>query len=225
MIRRERNWESRIGRRLKLRDLDILSTVAECGSWPRAPDSLACPSRPFPNRSPTWRARCGCDIVDRSTLASADDLRAGPAQSWQRGLRRAQTRDQDIEFLADPGAGEVRMSGILVAGFVPAIIDRMSRRYPGSSRASSMPNPASRNSAAPRAPPRPDVGTRPDAPARRGDRCGSSLHGQAVRGGRGAEPMGAPAQDLALRAAHEPWVMFPKDSRFLHLRRRWRQAD
>ena len=40
MIRRERNWESRIGRRLKLRDLDILSTVAECGSMAKGARQL-----------------------------------------------------------------------------------------------------------------------------------------------------------------------------------------
>jgi molybdate transport repressor ModE-like protein len=32
MTRRQGNSESRISRRLKLRDLEILSTVAECGS-------------------------------------------------------------------------------------------------------------------------------------------------------------------------------------------------
>ena len=39
---------------------------------------------------------------------------------------------RDIEFLADPSVGEVRVGSpeSLMAGFVPSIIDRMSRQYP-----------------------------------------------------------------------------------------------
>ena len=39
---------------------------------------------------------------------------------------------QNIEFLADPTAGEVRIGSIvpLAASFVSAVIDRLSRRYP-----------------------------------------------------------------------------------------------
>jgi len=39
---------------------------------------------------------------------------------------------RDIEFLADPGAGEVRIGSpeSLMAGFVPAIIERLSRQHP-----------------------------------------------------------------------------------------------
>ena len=39
---------------------------------------------------------------------------------------------RDIEFLADPTAGEIQIGcpESLAAGFVPAVIDRLSRRYP-----------------------------------------------------------------------------------------------
>jgi DNA-binding transcriptional LysR family regulator len=39
---------------------------------------------------------------------------------------------QDIEFLANPTAGEVRVAtgDMMAAGLLPAVIDRLSRRYP-----------------------------------------------------------------------------------------------
>jgi DNA-binding transcriptional LysR family regulator len=39
---------------------------------------------------------------------------------------------QDIEFLSDPGAGELRIGGsaALAEGIVLAVIDRLSRQYP-----------------------------------------------------------------------------------------------
>jgi DNA-binding transcriptional LysR family regulator len=39
---------------------------------------------------------------------------------------------RDIEFLANPTTGEVRIGApeSLMSGFVPVIIDRLSRRYP-----------------------------------------------------------------------------------------------
>ena len=66
MIRRERNWESRIGRRLKLRDLDILSTVAECGSMAKGARQLGMSqpavSESITNLENTLRVR----LLDRS---------------------------------------------------------------------------------------------------------------------------------------------------------------
>jgi hypothetical protein len=41
------DWESQIGRRLKLRDLHVFFTVAQHGSMPKRLSTLAFPSRPF----------------------------------------------------------------------------------------------------------------------------------------------------------------------------------
>ena len=66
MTRPERNWESRIGRRLKLRDLDILSTVAECGSMAKGARQLGMSqpavSESIANLEHTLRVR----LLDRS---------------------------------------------------------------------------------------------------------------------------------------------------------------
>ena len=58
----------------------------------------------------------GRALLKRS-IALLDDLRQGV---------------QEIKFLADPTAGELRLgcAEALVTGFVPAIIDRLSRQYP-----------------------------------------------------------------------------------------------
>jgi molybdenum-dependent DNA-binding transcriptional regulator ModE len=40
MAKREAGWDSRIGRRIKLRDLHILSTVVECGSMAKGARQL-----------------------------------------------------------------------------------------------------------------------------------------------------------------------------------------
>lgn len=133
MANQDTGWESRIGRRLKLRDLHILSTVVECGSMakgarqlqmsqPAVSDSIA-------NLEDALRVR----LLDRSSKGVEPTIYARAILS--RGhvvfdeLKQAM---RDIEFLADPSIGEVRIGSpeSLMAGFVPAIIDRMSQQYP-----------------------------------------------------------------------------------------------
>jgi DNA-binding transcriptional LysR family regulator len=123
----------RIGRRMKLQDLHVLMTVAQAGSMGRAARILNT-TQPNVSRAigdlehalgvrlldrhqrgiePT---ECGRALLNCGT-AVFDDLRQGVKQ---------------IEFLADPTAGEVRIgtTAFLAAGFVSALIDRLSRRYP-----------------------------------------------------------------------------------------------
>ena len=127
-------WDApRIGRYLKLRDLNVLLTVAECGSMGKAAARLSV-SQPAISKAiadmeqalgtrlldrtphgvePTIYARA---LLDRSTVAF-DELRQAVRQ---------------IEHLADPTVGEVRLgcSVILAEGFVAAVINRLSQRYP-----------------------------------------------------------------------------------------------
>src|SRR6266705_835717 len=89
MARATPDWESRIGRRLRLLD--------------RTPHGV----------EPTLYASA---LLKRG-LVIFDELRQGV---------------KEIEFLADPTAGEVRIGSIesLTAGFVPEVIDQFSRKYP-----------------------------------------------------------------------------------------------
>ena len=133
MTNRDTGWESRIGRRLKLRDLHILSAVVECGSMAKGARQLRM-SQPavsecIANLEDALRVR----LLDRSAKGVEPTIYAHAILN--RGhvvfdeLKQAM---RDIEFLADPSIGEVRIGSpeSLMAGFVPAIIDRMSRQYP-----------------------------------------------------------------------------------------------
>jgi DNA-binding transcriptional LysR family regulator len=127
------HWESRIGRRLKLRDLHILSTVVQWGSMAKAASHLAMSqpavSESIANLEDALRVR----LLDRSTRGIEPTLYAHALlkrghvvfDELRQGIR-------DIEFLANPTVGEVRVAcgDTLAAGLLPAVIDRLSRRYP-----------------------------------------------------------------------------------------------
>lgn len=126
-------WSDRIGRRMKLHDLHVLMTVVQAGSMGKAAERLNS-SQPAISRSiAELEHTLGVRLLDRHRqgvepteygralldcgVAVFDDLRQGV---------------KNIEFLADPAAGEVRIGchHFLAASFVAAVIDRLCRRYP-----------------------------------------------------------------------------------------------
>jgi DNA-binding transcriptional LysR family regulator len=126
-------WERRIGSRLKLRDLYILSAAVECGSMGKAASQLAMSQPAVSEAIADLEGTLGVRLLDRSsrgvkpTVFATALLRRGQVvfDELRQGIR-------DIEFLASPAAGEVRIGcpESLTAGFLPAVIDRLSRRYP-----------------------------------------------------------------------------------------------
>src|SRR5215831_3800555 len=125
-------WNDRIGRRIKLSDLHILLAVAQSGSRAKAANELAV-SHPVASRSISeLEHTLGVRLLERNphgvqltefgrailnrSHAAFDELRQGV---------------KDIEFLADPTAGEVRIGSTapLAASFVSTVIDRLHRRY------------------------------------------------------------------------------------------------
>jgi DNA-binding transcriptional LysR family regulator len=124
----------RIGRRMKLQDLHVLMTVVQSGSMRKAAQSLNI-TQPAISRSIAElehalgvrlleRHRKGIEATEygRALLdcgvAVFDDLREGV---------------KHIEFLANPTTGQVRIGNTLTSAdsFITAVIDRLSRRYPG----------------------------------------------------------------------------------------------
>jgi DNA-binding transcriptional LysR family regulator len=118
---------------MKLQDLNVLMTVVEAGSMGKAAQRLNI-SQPAISRSIAEleyalrvrlldRHRQGIEPTEygRALLdcgvAVFDDLRQGV---------------KNIEFLADPAAGQVRIgcNPLLTASFVCAVVDRLSQRYP-----------------------------------------------------------------------------------------------
>src|SRR6266851_530041 len=127
------DWESRIGRRLRLRDLHILTTVVQWGSMAKAASHLAMSQPAVSEAIANLEAALGVRLLDRTprgvepTLYASALLRRGLVvfDELRQGIK-------EIEFLADPTAGEVRIGSIesLTAGFVPDVIDQFSRKYP-----------------------------------------------------------------------------------------------
>jgi DNA-binding transcriptional LysR family regulator len=123
----------RIDRWLNPRDLQIFAVVAEHGNISKAADSLAI-SRPVISRMIANLERTlGVPLFDRSPQGVEPTL-------YGRALRRLAVTVfddlrqgmQEIEFLADPTAGELRIgcNESMTAGLVTAAIGRLSRRYP-----------------------------------------------------------------------------------------------
>ena len=126
-------WSERIGRRLKPRDLHVFLAVAEARNMAKAAEQLAI-SRPVVSRTiADLEHLLGVRLLDRTSMGVEPTL-YGRALVKRSVAVFDELRQsvQEIEFLADPGAGELRIgfSEIPAAGLVPAAIDRLSRRYP-----------------------------------------------------------------------------------------------
>jgi len=126
-------WSDRIGRRLKPRDLHVFLAVAEKGNMAKAAEQLAI-SRPVVSKTiAELEHTLGVRLLDRTpkgvepTLYGRALLKRSLAVFDE--LRQSVS---DIEFLANPSAGELRVgfAEVPAAGLVPAAIDRLTRRYP-----------------------------------------------------------------------------------------------
>ena len=114
------DWEHRIGRRVRLRDLHILSAVVRWGSMAKAASHLAM------SQSAVSEAIAGLEdalrvrLLDRSPQGITNDLRQRIAQTRTRGLRRAETRDQRhrVPCGADQRRSADRLPGVTVSGIV-----------------------------------------------------------------------------------------------------------
>jgi DNA-binding transcriptional LysR family regulator len=127
-------WSDRIKRRLKLRDLDILTALIETGSMGKAARRLDISQPAVSKAIAELESALGVRLVDRGrrgitptpfglalkkrSVAIFNDLR----QSIQ-----------DIDFLSDPTTGEIRIGTTEPVGvaMVMPCIDLLSRKYPG----------------------------------------------------------------------------------------------
>jgi len=126
-------WADRIGRRIKLRDLHVLHAVVQAGSMTKAANHLAISVPVVSKAIADLEHAVGVRLLDRSPQG------VDPTNYGRALLNRSRTAFdelrlgvKDIEFLADPTAGEVRIgtSAPLAASFVSAVIERLSRRHP-----------------------------------------------------------------------------------------------
>ena len=129
----ERDWERRIGGRLKLRDLHILSKVAEWGSMAKAASHLGMSQPAVSEAIANLEAALRVRLVERNARGIEPTIYAVALLKRERIVfDELQQGIKEIEFLLNPEAGEVRLgtSEILAAGLVPKVIDRLLRRYP-----------------------------------------------------------------------------------------------
>jgi DNA-binding transcriptional LysR family regulator len=132
MAKAPMEWESRLGGRLRLRDLHILSVVVERGSMAKAATQLRMAQPSVSEAIGTLEAALRVRLLDRSRRGVLPTVYARAL------LRRShivfdELRQgmKEIEFLADPSRGEVRLGcPETLAGVVSSIIDRMSVRHP-----------------------------------------------------------------------------------------------
>jgi DNA-binding transcriptional LysR family regulator len=127
------HWTDRVGRRLRLRDLHILLVVARAGSMGKAGVELGMSQPSVSKAIADLEHAVGLPLLDRSatgveaTIYGRALLECGVAvfDDLRQGVRA-------LEFLADPNAGELRIGCTepLAAGFVSAVIQLLSRRYP-----------------------------------------------------------------------------------------------
>jgi DNA-binding transcriptional LysR family regulator len=128
------HWDKNIGRRFQLRELHVFFTVAERGSMAKAAAELGITQPSVSAVIAGLETSLGVRLFDRGP---------GGVQLTPFGLA-LQTRVQaafdelrqgvrDIEFLSKPTAGEVKIGcpESISAGFLPAVIDMLSRTYPG----------------------------------------------------------------------------------------------
>ncbi len=126
-------WTDRIGRRVKLRDLHVLLTVAQSGSMARAAERLAI-SKPVVSKTISdLEHALGVRLLDRTssgvepTAYGRAFLNCGSAvfDDLQRGV-------QEIEYLSDPTVGELRIGAPtpFTDGLIPAVLARLTERLP-----------------------------------------------------------------------------------------------
>jgi DNA-binding transcriptional LysR family regulator len=123
----------RIERRLKLHEMRVLMATVEAGSMGKAAQILHTSQPTISRTISDLEHALGVPLLDRSPQGIEPTeygwalIRRGLAvfDELKQGIK-------DIEFLADPTAGELRIgcNPYLAATFVAAVINRLSRRYP-----------------------------------------------------------------------------------------------
>ena len=126
-------WESRLGRRLRLRDLYVLSAVVKTGGMAKAARQLAMTQPSVSAAIANLEHMLGVTLLDRSPSGVVPTLYA------EAMLRRSvvvfdelKQSARDVETLADPSIGELRIGAAesINATVVPRFIEYFSKRYP-----------------------------------------------------------------------------------------------
>ena len=125
--------EHRVGRRLKLRHMEILLAVVETGSMAKAGSRLAISQPAISRAIAEMEHTLGVPVFDRSPRG-VEPTRYGRAL-LKRGIAAFDELAQamkDVDFLADPTVGElwIGTTAGLAEGIVLSVLERFSAQYP-----------------------------------------------------------------------------------------------
>jgi DNA-binding transcriptional LysR family regulator len=130
---RKIDWDSQIGRRLRLRDLHVFIAVAQHGSISKAARQLAVSQPAVSEVIASLEETIGERLFDR------DQRGVEPTRYGRVLLQRSLTvfdelkqGIKDIELLADPTIGELRIGCVdsIASSILPQVIEDFSARYP-----------------------------------------------------------------------------------------------
>jgi DNA-binding transcriptional LysR family regulator len=126
------DWEHRVGRRLRLKDLHTLQVVAEAGSMAKASQRLALSQPAISKAISDMEHTLGAPMLDRS--ARGVELTAYGRVLVERSrtiFDEMQQGIREIEHLADPTQGQARIGTIEpVSAVLSEIVSRMARTHP-----------------------------------------------------------------------------------------------
>lgn len=126
-------WEERIGRRVRLRDLHTLLAVSQTGSMAKAAAYLSVTQPAISKAMAEMEYAFGVRLLERTPNGVEPTVYGRALLKWGTAvfddLRQAV---QEIEFLADPTAGDVRIGATepIVEGLLPAAIEPLLLRRP-----------------------------------------------------------------------------------------------
>jgi len=133
MTRAPLDWESRIGHRITLKDLHVLTQVSRCGSMAKAAAQMGTTQSVVSDSIAKLEAAVDVRLLDRSSRG------VEPTVYAQALLRRShvvfdELREavRDIEGIADSTTGDVRIAcpEFLAGGVVAEAVDSLSAAYP-----------------------------------------------------------------------------------------------
>jgi DNA-binding transcriptional LysR family regulator len=131
---RKIDWESQIGRRLKLRDLHVFSTVVQSGSMAKAARQLGVSHPSVSEVIADLEHALGVRLLDRSAQGIEPTIYGDALLKRSVAVfDELKQSIRDIEFLSDATMGEVRvgcMEGPWFT-FLPDLILQFSKQYPG----------------------------------------------------------------------------------------------
>jgi DNA-binding transcriptional LysR family regulator len=127
------DWEGRIGRRLKLRDLHAFFAVVQCGSMAKAAAQLGISQPTVSEIIADLEHTFGVRLLDRvargvePTIYGSALLKRGIA-----AFDELKQSTRDIEFLADPTVGELKIgcAESIAAAVLPTIVESFAQQYP-----------------------------------------------------------------------------------------------